>query len=377
MDIVVIFKGRLVKNFINAVNNVYNDSDADRKLLERSLELSSKELLNANSEMKAVFQAIPDLLFRLDNEGVILDYKAGDMANLLLKPEELIGKRIQNIPLKDIGIKFSDAIQQVLSSKAIVDLEYSLAIQNTNHFYEARLAPLFENQIIAIIRNMTERKRAEILLSNSLHEKDTLLKEIYHRTKNNMQVISSILALQSLTVKDQNARNILVEMENRIYAMSLVHQKLYQSKNLSRVNLKEYISDLAIRLIENFESPYQNISLKLNLESVNVLIDSAVPLGLAINELITNTITYAFPKNKKGTINIKLTESAEHLINLIISDDGIGIPKEYDYKKSDKLGLKILFELVERQLKGNIKFETQHGVMCAITFTDTLYSERV
>ncbi len=149
------------QGFIDAVNDTYWESDKDREMLERSLELSSQELLQANSEVRAIFLAIPDLLFRIDGEGRILNYKAGATADLMLNPKELLGKRIQDVPLKQVSEKFSEAIQQVQQSKTIVSIEYSLSIQNQPLFFEARLVPFPEDQIVVIIRNITERKQAE------------------------------------------------------------------------------------------------------------------------------------------------------------------------------------------------------------------------
>jgi signal transduction histidine kinase len=149
------------QKFIDAVNDAYRESDTDREMLERSLELSSQELLQANSEMRIIFQAIPDSLFRLDFDGKILDYKAGATADHYHQLRELLGKRIQDLPFKDVSRSFDEAIHQVQTSRSIVQIEYSLSIHQQNHFYEARLLPLLENQIIVIIRNITERKQIE------------------------------------------------------------------------------------------------------------------------------------------------------------------------------------------------------------------------
>jgi two-component system sensor histidine kinase/response regulator len=157
------------QGLLDAVNEAYREFDADRSTLERSLDLSSQELLQANSEMRAVFQAFPDLFFRLDAEGTILDYKAGNTSDLYLPPEELLGKRIQDIPLKDVGNKFQEAIQQLKETRSLVSIEYSLSIEKREHFYEARLLPLLENQVIVIVRNITERKKAEESLRKSEH----------------------------------------------------------------------------------------------------------------------------------------------------------------------------------------------------------------
>jgi PAS domain S-box-containing protein len=149
------------QGLIGAVNDAYRAFDDDRSMLERSLELSSQELLQANSEMQAVFKAIPDLLFVLDRKGVILDCKAGNSKDLFREPSNLVGRRIQDVPWRPVADKFIRAIEQVHEFKSIISIEYSLPIQDEEHFFEARLAPLLEDQIIAIIRNITERKHAE------------------------------------------------------------------------------------------------------------------------------------------------------------------------------------------------------------------------
>jgi PAS domain S-box-containing protein len=151
------------REFVRDVNSAYREFDVDREMLERSLDLSSQELLTANSQLRAVFQAIPDLLFRLDRDGTILDFKAGATGDLVLTPKALFGKRIQDIPVKGVGEQFHDALERVLKLGTVCSLEYSLPVQDKECFYEARLLPLRDNQVVAIIRNITDRKRAEAL----------------------------------------------------------------------------------------------------------------------------------------------------------------------------------------------------------------------
>ncbi|MDP4114788.1 MAG: PAS domain S-box protein [Bacteroidota bacterium] len=156
-----------MKSFISAVNDTYFEFDTDRAMLERSLELSSNELLQANSEMRAIFQAIPDLLFRLDENGVILDYKAGGMTEFIAQPKDLIGKKIQNVPDKNVSNIFAKSIHEVEATNSIVSFEYSLVVHGIASFYEARLIPLPEKQMIAMIQNITKRKQVEEALKES------------------------------------------------------------------------------------------------------------------------------------------------------------------------------------------------------------------
>jgi two-component system cell cycle sensor histidine kinase/response regulator CckA len=149
------------QGFIQAVNRAYYEFDDDRSMLERSLDLSSQELLQANAEMRAVFQAFPDLFFWLDYEGKILDCKGGKTTDLYLPREQFLGKRVQDIPLKNIGTKFQETIDELRKTKSVVNMEYSLVIEGIEYFYEARMLPLIEGQMILILRNITDRKRAE------------------------------------------------------------------------------------------------------------------------------------------------------------------------------------------------------------------------
>lgn len=168
-------------DLLRAVNETYLNFFAERQQLERSLAEKKQELLEANSEIRAVFQAIPDLMFRFDREGVILEVKAGATSDLLLGFEELSGKRIQDIPFKSVGEQFRAAMERVLAERAVVQFEYTLAQQGETFAYEARLAPVFENQVVAIVRNITKRKRAEDELFNSRQMLRTILDTIPQR----------------------------------------------------------------------------------------------------------------------------------------------------------------------------------------------------
>ena len=232
------------------------------------------------------------------------------------------------------------------------------------------------NKIIGVAEDITDRVRSIDAIKEALKEKEVLLRELYHRTKNNMQVIYSLLGLRSETIKDYNVRSILDDMRNRIMTISLVHQKLYQSKNLSKIDLKDYIYDLTILLMESYSGIRERIKLKLEMESIAVLIDTAVPLGMVINELITNSIKHAFPNNSHGEISVKLSMKG-NTIELQISDNGIGIPDGIDIMNMNTLGAQLLNGIVENQLGGTLELSTKGGVTCTIRFSEVLYVERV
>ncbi|MCP4599331.1 MAG: PAS domain S-box protein, partial [Proteobacteria bacterium] len=230
---------------------------------------------------------------------------------------------------------------------------------------------------IGTVQDITARVQVEEQIRTSLEEKKVLLQELYHRTRNNMGVIKAMLALQAARTKDEKVKSILKEMENRIRSMSLAHQKLYQSQDLSRIDLGEYIADLVPLLAESHGVLPDKIALTLDTESVPVLIDSAIPCGLVLNELLSNAFTHAFPGERSGEVQVRLRQQADGPIMLQISDDGIGVPEDFDFEKSDSLGLQMVFGIIKSQLQGDVVVETERGIAWQIQFRDDLYSPRV
>ncbi|MDR3668301.1 MAG: PAS domain S-box protein [Ignavibacteriaceae bacterium] len=232
--------------------------------------------------------------------------------------------------------------------------------------------------------DITERMKYEDALKEAYEnieerfkEKEVLLRELYHRTKNNMQVVSSLLGLKGERVVENETKEILVDIGNRIQAIALVHEKLYQSKNLSRIDMKEYITDLANLFLESYNSTERHVKLKLDLESISVLIDTAIPCGQIIAELISNSLKHAFPFKNDGEIFIHLSRNRDNLIKLIISDNGVGISDYTEETGKDTLGMKLFRNLAEDQLRGDISFNMKKGVSWTVRFKDVLYDERV
>ncbi|MCX6170476.1 MAG: ATP-binding protein [Ignavibacteriales bacterium] len=206
-------------------------------------------------------------------------------------------------------------------------------------------------------------------LQTSLEEKDILLKEIHHRVKNNLQIISSLLFLQSCKIKDEENLSIFQESQNRIKSMALVHEKLYQSKELSRINFSEYINNLAQFIYQTYKNQSANIEFDYQLDDVFMSIDDAVPLGLILNELLTNSIKYAFrhlkpESEQKKIIQIRLKKDFDQLL-FEVSDNGIGLPKDFDIQKSESLGLKLVNNLTQ-QVRGELTTSTNSGAVFTI-----------
>lgn len=219
-----------------------------------------------------------------------------------------------------------------------------------------------------IIRDITERKRAEEEIKESLKEKEVLLREVHHRVKNNMQIISSLLKLQSQFIKDKKNMEIFKESQNRIISMSLIHEKLYQSRDMAKIDFNEYIRDMVNGLFQSYGVNADRIRLDINVENVFLGVDSAIPCGLIINELVTNCLKYAFPDGRKGEIKIILRSTDENEIDLIISDNGVGLPEDLDFRKTDSWGLHLVTILAENQLQGHIHLNRSGGTEFQIVF---------
>ncbi|MBU2513288.1 PAS domain-containing protein [bacterium] len=252
------------------------------------------------------------------------------------------------------------------------DLEYPITKFNGAKIWIRTTAkPVFaKGKIVKVIGNfmdITDQKKSYQTIKNSLKEKETLLYEIHHRVKNNMQVINSLLKLQANSIDDQNARNILKDSQNRVYAMAAVHETLHGSNYLSEINLKSYISKITTAVFQAFSADHQKVVLKSEVENSPISINQAYPLGLIINELISNSLKYAFPKDREGEISVSMKKFYKEL-ELVIMDDGVGISDNFNWKNAKTLGLKLVRTLVENQLNGSVDMESKNGTKFTIKF---------
>jgi PAS domain S-box-containing protein len=220
-----------------------------------------------------------------------------------------------------------------------------------------------------LVQDLTAFKTAEEQVKASLEEKVVLLKEIHHRVKNNLQVISSLLYLQADKVRDQQLREILQDSQNRVKSMALIHEKLYQAKDLSRVDLGEYIRNLVSYLLRAHSSQKSDIRLHIQAEDIFLGIDTAMPCGLIINELVSNALKHAFPNGKSGEIHINLNTGQNNLFCLEVWDNGIGFPAEIDFQNTPSLGLQLVNTLVH-QLDGAIELHRNGGTQFTIHFAE-------
>jgi two-component sensor histidine kinase/HAMP domain-containing protein len=218
-----------------------------------------------------------------------------------------------------------------------------------------------------LLKEISERQRAEEQINASLQEKEVLLREIHHRVKNNLQVIASLLNLQARNIVDEHVLEPLRESQTRIESMALIHQKLYDSDDLMGVNFAEYSRNLATHLLSSY-GVSQKVALKVDSDDgISLGINSAIPCGLIINELVSNSLKYAFTGKQDGEIRIALRRKEDGRIKLMVADNGAGIPDKIDFRNTESLGLRLV-NILSEQLEGTLELDTTGGTSFELTF---------
>ncbi len=339
-----------------------NLADNINGMLE-SLEQSQRELRKSEEKNRALLNAIPDLMFQFKKDGTIFNYKATKDDDLNFPPVVFLGKKVYEILPEDVARQTMYNIEQALQTGNTQIFQYQLAIKGSVRDYEARILVSGKDEVLTIVRDITERKKAEEAQKNEL-----LLKEIHHRIKNNLQVISSLLYLQSKNIKDSDVLEMFKDSQNRVRSMALAHEKLYLSKDMEKIDFGGYVRDLTNYLFQSYRINSNAVKLSIDADSVLLSMDTAIPCGFIINELITNSLKHAFPRGKKGEINVNF-HSDNNTLTLDISDNGVGIPKDLDLQDTDSLGLKLVTTLVE-QIDGAIELNRAGGTEFKITFKE-------
>jgi PAS domain S-box-containing protein len=307
-----------------------------------------------------------------------------DMDNYLSEHLKESTEGIYNLAFRKKSPKVLRMIERVLGIGKVYNMGF---YSNDQHYGGLSIAlppdqPMEHEKTIETIVTQAsmalQRSFAEKAIKESLEEKKVLLREIHHRVKNNMQIINSLLNLQSQHVEEAETRDALKESQGRVLSMAMIHEKLYQSPNLTQIDFKDYIEKLASNLIYTYEVQTRNIEQVFDVKNVEMNIDTAIPCGLIINELITNSLKYAFPQsesNTKGIIKIELNQIEDHF-KLVVSDNGVGLPPHIQPEQTETLGLQLVNNLVN-QLEGTLKIDRTNGTKFTIIFAELNYKERI
>jgi two-component sensor histidine kinase len=329
--------------------------DNEIKRLQSQLGEIRDELSTSDARFQNIIGKSKDGVLILDQEGVITYANHSARVMLNKNTKEIIGEQFGILIQGDYESEINIFSPQART--CIVELRVS-AIEWNNQPYS-----------LVFIHDITRRKLAEFRLKQALAEKEILLQEVHHRVKNNLQVIASLLTLQELSLKDPAATNALRDSKNRVLAMSFIHEKLYQTVDVSQVNFRDYIQNLVTHLIESYALEPGKVQLKMEVKEHLMDLNTAIHVGLIVNELVSNTLKHAFPGKRKGTLDVYLGASnrEEDKSILIIRDNGIGIPESVDLQCAGSLGLQIIRSLV-RQMQGDIAIDRKDGTAFTIKF---------
>ncbi len=333
-----------------------------------TLEAMESELQQTKEQLLAVLDAMPGFVCWVSSQGQYLGVNQYMADTFNLSPDTFVGKELsflKNSP------EFAQFMTQFLADSASTGHHVVEAQVNdtTRHYLIAAQKYRQDSLAVSVGIDITERKFAEAQIQASLREKEVLLQEIHHRVKNNLQVISSLLDLQSQQIEEQGMLEVFRESQNRVKSMALVHEKLYQSKNFARINFAEYTESLANYLFKAYELHSGYVSLELDIDEVTLNIDTAIPCGLIINELISNALKYAFPNNRSGTVRVVLHSDNDNNLTMIVEDDGVGFPLDCDFNKVKSLGFQLVNVLV-KQLKGSFEIDQSRGSKFRIRFSE-------
>ena len=334
-------------------------------LLFRNLKQSEKMARESEEKFRIMMETLKDLVYICS-----ADFRVEYMNPAMIRRtgRDATGENCSKA-LHDLNEKCSwcvhDKVQQGES------LESDLISPKDNRSYHNSQSPIAygDGSIskMTVFRDTTDQKLAEQQIKSALKEKEVLLSEVHHRVKNNMQIIISLLRLQAGKIEDKQHIDILKDAENRVRSMALIHEKLYQSKDFANIDFNGYAKSIANDLIRNYAVTPDKIRLKMKIEDILLGLDHATPCGLILNELISNSLKYAFPKGG-GEIKIALRPINDDEIELAVSDDGVGIPEGIDIGKTESLGLQLVQLLAENQLDGEVDLDRDGGTAFRIRF---------
>jgi PAS domain S-box-containing protein len=342
---------------------------------------AEEQVLRSKNDWEKTFNAVPDSICILDVQYRIVQVNKAMAERLGLSPEQCIGLTC----FKAVHGKESPAKYCPHSQTLKDGLPHTIELyeENLGGYFMVSTSPLTDIRgkvvgSVHVARDITERKQAEEArkaserrLKASLREKDTLLKEVHHRVKNNLQLISSLLSLQCAQIKDKKAIEMLRESQDRIRSLAMIHEKLYRSKSLVGVDASQCVRDLVSHLLSVYKMKDTPVKVQFSVDDIFFGIDTAVPCGLVINELVSNALKHAFRgrRNVTNSINIEF-HRYRRMYRLVISDNGIGFPGGLNFRKTGSLGLQLVVALV-KQMGGRISLKCKNGTRISVTFGGT------
>lgn len=335
---------------------------------------------SAESRYGLLIESARDIIYTLSSEGIIISLNKAFDSVTGLKREDWIGRDFSGlIHPDDLGLALTK-FKGTKEGSRTQSYEMRFINSEGEYLYGEVLTALMDRgivngEILGIVRNVTERRNAELLIRNSLKEKEVLLKEIHHRVKNNLQVIISLINMQAAEIDDVSVLNSFREIQNRVVSMSLIHQSFYQSNSLSEIDFSLYVRRLAVNLFKIFGVSKEKIELVIDTSGIRISIDTAIPLGLLINEVFTNSLKHAFDHQSSGKVYFELKCSGPDFL-LKIGDNGGGLPENVLPGKTKTLGMTLIRMLCD-QIDGLIEYNFNNGTEYLIKFPSRSYQNRL
>jgi PAS domain S-box-containing protein len=324
-------------------------------------------------QYRVVTEALNDAVFTLDAEA---RFTFGNPAGERLtgyRLDELLGRSFTELVAPENLPELTDRFRRALAGEAISPHVWAEMIRKDGSRVAIELSManlVLDGHIIGrvgVARDITDRQYAEEQIRASLQEKEVLLKEIHHRVKNNLQIISSLLNLQSKYINDPSAHQMVIDSQNRVKSMALIHEILFRSRDITRIDFAEYIKTISVQIFRSYGAYSKKIGLEVQVKDIMLDVDTAIPCGLIVTELVSNSLKHAFVDGREGSINISLFTSDSCTLTLIVKDNGIGLSRDIDLQNADSLGLKLVRALVN-QLAGQIEVDSTFGTTFMITF---------
>lgn len=352
---------------------VFPDQELGRVIV---IQENISEYQHLENRFRQAVESAPNAIVMVNASGTILMVNAQTELSFGYSRAEMVGQAVEilvpeRFRAAHIGYRQAYLAHPVSRPMGVGRELYGRRKDGTEFPVEIGLG-LIENHeetlVLSSIVDITERKSANDKLKEALNEKEMLLKEVYHRVKNNLQVVSSLINLQAGNVNNEETADLLKQSADRIKAMALLHEKLYHSKDLAKIDFNDYIRSLVDHLLFGYGAHPDKIKLSMKIDNVFLGVDTAIPCGLIVNELLSNALKHAFPGDRHGEIGIAFTQDQGEY-SLTIADNGIGLPNELDFKKSSSLGLQLV-DTLTNQLMGRMSLARTNGSAFTLRFSE-------
>ena len=363
--------------FVEEINAALKAEIDEHRATQIKLEQQQRQTLEQTAKMESIFNSTENLMmWTLNHDYDMTQLNANFIRNMKISFNEDVapGENIMAVLQRHVNQNlYQGQLQAFTNGFKGRPQQFELPLKNNNNetvWWQCFLNPVYLNgkleELSCLVYDNTERKEIDRKIRDSLKEKEVLLQEVHHRVKNNLQVISSILNLQSSYVNDPKTLEILRESQQRIKSMSFIHETIYRTADFSRLEFMDYIKTIASNLIQSYRNAATRVDFIPQMESVGLNLDQAIPCGLIINELVSNALKYAFKGRKKGVLTVILREENDDVI-LAVKDDGVGLPPDFAFEKNNSLGIQLVYALLE-QLDATMKVNQTEGTEFFIRF---------